>query len=108
MLAVRLRRPLSPETRRRRSSWRRHTVVVQSPLTDLNFNEWKELGSGGGPPEPAGPRAHSDNKDSGLSSLESTKARAPSSAASLPPGDPGALQSQPLRRSAASRLHQCL
>ncbi|XP_059236134.1 rho GTPase-activating protein 23 isoform X2 [Mustela nigripes] len=113
MLAVRLRRPLSPETRRRRSSWRRHTVVVQSPLTDLNFNEWKELdggggGDGGGPPEPAGPRAHSDNKDSGLSSLESTKARAPSSAASLPPGDPGALQSQPLRRSAASRLHQCL
>ncbi|XP_058416786.1 LOW QUALITY PROTEIN: rho GTPase-activating protein 23 [Diceros bicornis minor] len=109
MLAVRLRRPLSPETRRRRSSWRRHTVVVQSPLTDLNFNEWKELG-GGGPPEPAGPRAHSDNKDSGLSSLESTKARAPSSAASLPPapGDPGALQSQPPRRSAASRLHQCL
>ncbi|XP_053068786.1 rho GTPase-activating protein 23 isoform X6 [Acinonyx jubatus] len=107
MLAVRLRRPLSPETRRRRSSWRRHTVVVQSPLTDLNFNEWKELG-GGGAPEPAGPRAHSDNKDSGLSSLESTKARAPSSAASLPPGDPGALQSQPPRRSAASRLHQCL
>uniref|UniRef100_A0A452R879 Rho GTPase activating protein 23 n=1 Tax=Ursus americanus TaxID=9643 RepID=A0A452R879_URSAM len=97
----------APGTRRRRSSWRRHTVVVQSPLTDLNFNEWKELG-GGGPPEPAGPRAHSDNKDSGLSSLESTKARAPSSAASLPPGDPGALQSQPPRRSAASRLHQCL
>ncbi|XP_075850637.1 rho GTPase-activating protein 23 isoform X2 [Microcebus murinus] len=109
MLAVRLRRPLSPETRRRRSSWRRHTVVVQSPLTDLNFNEWKELG-GGGSPEPASPRAHSDNKDSGLSSLESTKARAPSSATSLPPapGDPGALQSQPLRRSATSRLHQCL
>ncbi|KAM5308068.1 rho GTPase-activating protein 23 isoform 4-T4 [Glossophaga mutica] len=109
MLAVRLRRPLSPETRRRRSSWRRHTVVVQSPLTDLNFNEWKELG-GGCPPDPPGPRAHSDNKDSGLSSLESTKARVPSSAASLPPtpGDPGALQSQPPRRSAASRLHQCL
>ncbi|XP_070251295.1 rho GTPase-activating protein 23 isoform X4 [Myotis yumanensis] len=109
MLAVRLRRPLSPETRRRRSSWRRHTVVVQSPLTDLNFNEWKELG-GGGPPEPAGPRAHSDHKDSGLSSLESTKARAPSSAASLPPapGDPGALQSQAPRRSAAARLHPCL
>ncbi|XP_058140084.1 rho GTPase-activating protein 23 isoform X2 [Dasypus novemcinctus] len=112
MLAVRLRRPLSPETRRRRTSWRRHTVVVQSPLTDLNFNEWKELG-GGGPPEPADPRAHSDNKDSGLSSLESTKARASSSAASLPPapgepGAPGAPQSQPPRRSAASRLHQCL
>ncbi|XP_073902011.1 rho GTPase-activating protein 23 isoform X3 [Castor canadensis] len=102
MLAVRLRRPLSPETRRRRSSWRRHTVVVQSPLTDLNFNEWKELG-GGGPPEPAGALAHSDNKDSGLSSLESTKARASSSATSLPPGDPGTP-----RRSAASRLHHCL
>ncbi|XP_036195075.1 rho GTPase-activating protein 23 isoform X5 [Myotis myotis] len=109
MLAVRLRRPLSPETRRRRSSWRRHTVVVQSPLTDLNFNEWKELDAGGSP-APAGPRAHSDHKDSGLSSLESTKARAPSSAASLPPapGDPGALQSQAPRRSAAARLHPCL
>lgn len=106
MLAVRLRRPLSPETRRRRSSWRRHTVVVQSPLTDLNFNEWKELG-GGGPPEPVGVRPHSDNKDSGLSSLESTKARA-SSAASLPSGDLGALQGLPPRRSAAARLHQCL
>ncbi|XP_036317279.1 rho GTPase-activating protein 23 isoform X2 [Pipistrellus kuhlii] len=107
-MAVRLRRPLSPETRRRRSSWRRHTVVVQSPLTDLNFNEWKELG-GGRPPEAAGPRAHSDNKDSGLSSLESTKARAPaSSAASLPPGEPGALQGQAPRRPAAARLHQCL
>ncbi|XP_059526782.1 rho GTPase-activating protein 23 isoform X6 [Myotis daubentonii] len=109
LLAVRLRRPLSPETRRRRSSWRRHTVVVQSPLTDLNFNEWKELDAGGSP-APAGPRAHSDHKDSGLSSLESTKARAPSSAASLPPapGDPGALQSQAPRRSAAARLHPCL
>lgn len=97
MLAVRLRRPLSPETRRRRSSWRRHTVVVQSPLTDLNFNEWKELvgggggGGGGGQAEPAGPRAHSDNKDSGLSSLESTKARAP-----------------PASSGAAARLHRCL
>uniref|UniRef100_A0A8C6QS49 Uncharacterized protein n=4 Tax=Nannospalax galili TaxID=1026970 RepID=A0A8C6QS49_NANGA len=106
MLAVRLRRPLSPETRRRRSSWRRHTVVVQSPITDLNFNEWKELG-GGGASEPAGARAHSDNKDSGLSSLESTKARA-SSAVSLPSGDPGVLQGQPPRRSATARLHQCL
>ncbi|KAM4843940.1 rho GTPase-activating protein 23 isoform 2-T2 [Thomomys bottae] len=105
MLAVRLRRPLSPETRRRRSSWRRHTVVVQSPLTDLNFNEWKELG-GGGAPEPAGARALSDTKDSGLSSLESTKARA--SAASLPPADLGALQSQAPRRQAVSRLHPCL
>ncbi|XP_051031276.1 rho GTPase-activating protein 23 isoform X6 [Phodopus roborovskii] len=106
MLAVRLRRPLSPETRRRRSSWRRHTVVVQSPLTDLNFNEWKELG-GGGAAEPTGARPHSDNKDSGLSSLESTKARA-SSAASLPSGDLGNLQGLPPRRSTAARLHQCL
>ncbi|XP_075417836.1 rho GTPase-activating protein 23 isoform X2 [Tenrec ecaudatus] len=108
MLAVRLRRPLSPETRRRRSSWRRHTVVVQSPLTDLNFNEWKELG-GGGPAEPASARAHSDNKDSGLSSLESTKARA-SAAASLPPalGEPGAAPNPPPRRAAAGRLHPCV
>ncbi|XP_058532163.1 rho GTPase-activating protein 23 isoform X5 [Ochotona princeps] len=109
-MAVRLRRPLSPETRRRRSSWRRHTVVVQSPLTDLNFNEWKALG-GGGAPEPMSPRAHNDNKDSGLSSLESTKARAPSSSTpSLPPGpgDPGTLQTQSPRHSVASRLHQCL
>lgn len=110
MLAVRLRRPLSPETRRRRSSWRRHTVVVQSPLPDLNFNEWKELG-GGCAPGPAGPRPHSDNKDSGLSSLESTKARAPAASAASPPpapGAPGALQGQAPRRSAAPRLHQCL
>ncbi|XP_021095515.1 rho GTPase-activating protein 23 isoform X2 [Heterocephalus glaber] len=99
-MAVRLRRPLSPETRRRRSSWRRHTVVVQSPLTDLNFNEWKERGAQGA----AGARAHSDNKDSGLSSLESTKARASSSAASLPPGDLGTLQAV----ATASRLHPCL
>ncbi|XP_055475602.1 rho GTPase-activating protein 23 isoform X3 [Psammomys obesus] len=107
MLAVRLRRPLSPETRRRRSSWRRHTVVLQSPLTDLNFNEWKELGGGGGP-EAAGARPRGDHcKDSGLSSLESTKARA-SSAASLPSGDLGGLQGLPPRRSAAARLHQCL
>lgn len=108
MLAVRLRRPVSPETRRRRSSWRRHTVVVQSPLTDLNFNEWKELGGGGGTPEPPGPRApHSDNnKDSGLSSLESTKARA--SPAAPAPGEPGAPHGQPPRRSVAARLHQCL
>nr|XP_021502507.1 rho GTPase-activating protein 23 isoform X2 [Meriones unguiculatus] len=107
MLAVRLRRPLSPETRRRRSSWRRHTVVLQSPLTDLNFNEWKELGGGGGP-EAAGARPRGDHcKDSGLSSLESTKARA-SSAASLPSGDLGGLQGLPPRRSAIARLHQCL
>nr|XP_045014762.1 rho GTPase-activating protein 23 isoform X2 [Jaculus jaculus] len=102
LLAVRLRRPLSPETRRRRSSWRRHTVVVQSPLTDLNFNEWKELG-GAGPAE----AARGDNKDSGLSSLESTKARA-SSATSLPPAEPGPLQEPPPRRAAAARLHQRL
>lgn len=97
-MAVRLRRPLSPETRRRRSSWRRHTVVVQSPLTDLNSNEWKGRGA----------RAHSDNRDSGLSSLESAKARASSSAASLPPGDLGTLQAVAPRLATASRLHPCL
>ncbi|XP_063107519.1 rho GTPase-activating protein 23 isoform X3 [Cavia porcellus] len=103
-MAVRLRRPLSPETRRRRSSWRRHTVVVQSPLTDLNFNEWKEAGA----QDTTGARAHSDNKDSGLSSLESTKARASSSAASLPPGDLGTLQGVAPRLASTSHLHPCL
>ncbi|XP_023573895.1 rho GTPase-activating protein 23 [Octodon degus] len=98
-MAVRLRRPLSPETRRRRSSWRRHTVVVQSPLPDLNFNEWKEVGAQG---------TAGDNRDSGLSSLESTKARASSSAASLPPGDLGSLQGMTPRLAPASRLHPCL
>ncbi|XP_043858170.1 rho GTPase-activating protein 23 isoform X3 [Dromiciops gliroides] len=113
MFGVKLRRPLSPETRRRRSSWRRHTVVVQSPLTDLNFNEWKELGAGGAlsPGQGAPARPHSDNKDSGLSSLESTKARPSSStSASLPPpaGEPAPSRSQAPRRTAPSRLHQCL
>uniref|UniRef100_A0A5F8GYS6 Rho GTPase activating protein 23 n=1 Tax=Monodelphis domestica TaxID=13616 RepID=A0A5F8GYS6_MONDO len=115
MFGVKLRRPLSPETRRRRSSWRRHTVVVQSPLTDLNFNEWKELGEGGGsltPGEGTPARPHSDNKDSGLSSLESTKARASSASAStsLQPqaGEPASSRSQAPRRTATARLHQCL
>ncbi|XP_074080193.1 rho GTPase-activating protein 23 isoform X1 [Macrotis lagotis] len=106
MFGVKLRRPLSPETRRRRSSWRRHTVVVQSPLTDLNFNEWKELGGAEGAPA----RPHSDTKDSGLSSLESTKAR-PSAASAAPPpraGEPAPARSQAPRRTAAARLHQCL
>ncbi|XP_074117427.1 rho GTPase-activating protein 23 isoform X4 [Sminthopsis crassicaudata] len=112
MFGVKLRRPLSPETRRRRSSWRRHTVVVQSPLTDLNFNEWKELGDGGALTAGEGhpPRPHSDNKDSGLSSLESTKARPSSSSTSLPPpaGELASSRNQAPRRTATSRLHQCL
>ncbi|KAM9006233.1 rho GTPase-activating protein 23 isoform X3 [Sarcophilus harrisii] len=112
MFGVKLRRPLSPETRRRRSSWRRHTVVVQSPLTDLNFNEWKELGDGGAltAGEAPPPRPHSDNKDSGLSSLESTKARPSCSSASPPPpaGEPAGPRSQGPRRAAAARLQQCL
>ncbi|XP_028905370.1 LOW QUALITY PROTEIN: rho GTPase-activating protein 23 [Ornithorhynchus anatinus] len=95
LLGVRLRRPCSPETRRKKSSWRRHTVVLQCSLTDLNCNEWKELSAGPtpapgrgdrDPPPPAfkapeGPE--SESKDSGISSLESTKAR-PSSASLAP------------------------
>ncbi|XP_068775001.1 rho GTPase-activating protein 23 isoform X2 [Struthio camelus] len=84
---VRLRRAPSPDTRRRKSSWRRHTVVAAAAmpggLKDLNFNEW---------PEPRGrsaetpPGQRRDRTDSGLSSLESTKAR--SAAAPVPPGQP--------------------
>lgn len=68
---VRLRRTPSPETRRRKSRWRRHTVLVlPGGITDLNCNEWK--GPRGGLPVPTGPCR---DPDSGLSSLESTKAR---------------------------------
>lgn len=95
-MGVRLRRAHSPETRRKKSSWRRHTVVVPGGLKDLNFNEWKE--PRGGLDVPPGPCR---DKDSGLSSLESTKARptAPSPAqpggatkapsTKSPPGSPG-------------------
>ncbi|KAM9368761.1 LOW QUALITY PROTEIN: rho GTPase-activating protein 23 [Phaethornis superciliosus] len=70
-LGVRLRRAHSPETRRKKSSWRRHTVVVPGGLKDLNFNEWKEPRGLEVSPGPC------RDKDSGLSSLESTKARPP-------------------------------
>ncbi|XP_027763988.1 rho GTPase-activating protein 23 isoform X1 [Empidonax traillii] len=95
VLGVRLRRAHSPETRRKKSSWRRHTVVVPGGLKDLNFNEWKEPRGLEGSPGPC------HDKDSGLSSLESTKARplAPAPAqpgtaregtgTKSPPGSPG-------------------
>ncbi|KAK2511543.1 Arhgap23 [Columba guinea] len=69
-MGVRLRRARSPESRRKKSSWRRHTVVVApGGLKDLNFNEWKEPR---GREVALGPCR---DKDSGLSSLESPKAR---------------------------------
>nr|XP_023956518.1 rho GTPase-activating protein 23 isoform X2 [Chrysemys picta bellii] len=131
MLAVRLRKPHSPETRRKKSSWRRHTVVVPGGLKDLNFNEWKEQQTPGQGP-PVGPELcppdtgascrdlHRDNKDSGLSSLESTKAR-PSSSSALshqggageqlhskgPEGNPGDRGPAPTR-AASFRFHHCL
>ncbi|XP_069642566.1 rho GTPase-activating protein 23 isoform X3 [Haliaeetus albicilla] len=94
-MGVRLRRAHSPETRRKKSSWRRHTVVVPGGLKDLNFNEWKEPRGLERSPGPC------RDKDSGLSSLESTKARPPAPtpaqpgaagegpAAKTPPGSPG-------------------
>lgn len=103
-IGVRLRRAHSPETRRKKSSWRRHTVVVPGGLKDLNFNEWKEPR---GHPATPGPCR---DKDSGLSSLESTKARpavpgpaqpgsgGPGTATESPPGSPGP----------ALRFPQCL
>ncbi|XP_017693385.1 PREDICTED: rho GTPase-activating protein 23 [Lepidothrix coronata] len=95
VLGVRLRRAHSPETRRKKSSWRRHTVVVPGGLKDLNFNEWKEPRGLEGSPGPC------HDKDSGLSSLESTKARPPAptpaqpgtaregTGTKSPPGSPG-------------------
>ncbi|XP_019338114.1 rho GTPase-activating protein 23 isoform X2 [Alligator mississippiensis] len=144
MLAVPMRQPHSPETRRKKSSWRRHTVVVPGGLKDLNFNEWKEqrvpgqdLADGatsgargsaeGRPPEASASckDLHRDNKDSGLSSLESTKAR-PSSSSLLgnsapshqggageqqhskgTEGNPGDRGPAP-KRTASLRFHQCL
>ncbi|KAM6042886.1 LOW QUALITY PROTEIN: rho GTPase-activating protein 23 [Theristicus caerulescens] len=105
-MGVRLRRAHSPETRRKKSSWRRHTVVVPGGLKDLNFNEWKE---------PRGleisPGSCRD-KDSGLSSLESTKARPPAPT----PAQPGAASEAPGTKSppgspgppAPLRFPQCL
>ncbi|XP_039247192.1 rho GTPase-activating protein 23 isoform X3 [Pipra filicauda] len=80
VLGVRLRRAHSPETRRKKSSWRRHTVVVPGGLKDLNFNEWKEPRGLEGSPGPC------HDKDSGLSSLESTKARPPPAPTPAQPG----------------------
>ncbi|KAM4622876.1 LOW QUALITY PROTEIN: rho GTPase-activating protein 23 [Discoglossus pictus] len=76
-----MRKPGSPETRRRKSAWRRHTVVLPGQLTDCNFNDWKEPLTGAtAAPEP-GVRlsggAWADARDSGLSSLESQKAKTP-------------------------------
>ncbi|XP_059686312.1 rho GTPase-activating protein 23 [Gavia stellata] len=94
-MGVRLRRAHSPETRRKKSSWRRHTVVVPGGLKDLNFNEWKEPRGLEMSPGPC------RDKDSGLSSLESTKARPPAPTLAQPgtasevpgtkspPGSPG-------------------
>ncbi|KAM6107822.1 rho GTPase-activating protein 23 [Pterocles gutturalis] len=82
-MGVRLRRAHSPETRRKKSSWRRHTVVVPGGLKDLNFNEWKEPRGLEVAPGPC-----RGDKDSGLSSLESTKAR-PSAPAAAQPGIAG-------------------
>ncbi|XP_041577367.2 rho GTPase-activating protein 23 isoform X4 [Taeniopygia guttata] len=104
---VRLRRAGSPESRRKKSGWRRHTVVVPGGLKDLNFNEWKE------------PRGHEGtagpcrDKDSGLSSLESTKAR-PAVSPPAPPGaaGPGTATESPAAGSpgpaAPRRFPQCL
>ncbi|XP_075439229.1 LOW QUALITY PROTEIN: rho GTPase-activating protein 23-like, partial [Ascaphus truei] len=82
-----LRKPGSPETRRRKSAWRRHTVVLPGQLTDCNFNDWKEPPAGGSAAPDPGVRLSggawaaslADGRDSGLSSLESQKARAPAS-----------------------------
>ncbi|KAM5135318.1 rho GTPase-activating protein 23 isoform 2-T2 [Mantella aurantiaca] len=74
-----MRKPGSPETRRRKSAWRRHTVVLQGQLTDLNFNDWKESAHGTTGASESGSRlsggAWTEGKDSGLSSLESQKAK---------------------------------
>ncbi|XP_018423769.1 PREDICTED: rho GTPase-activating protein 23-like [Nanorana parkeri] len=74
-----MRKPGSPETRRRKSAWRRHTVVLPGQMTDLNFNDWKEPAHGTtGASEPGVGQsggARTEGKDSGLSSLESQKAK---------------------------------
>ncbi|XP_069490767.1 rho GTPase-activating protein 23 isoform X2 [Ambystoma mexicanum] len=165
MFGVGMRKPSSPETRRKKSAWRRHTVVVHSPLTDFNFNEWKEKepskdptgqrkgqsstslpgpeGEGSGEanllkpctksterlqdsetcdPVGADRDLHSDWKDSGLSSLESTKTRPPPSSLSNLVTATSHLCSTvsqsskgmegrpavPVKRTASSRFHQYL
>ncbi|XP_053553704.1 rho GTPase-activating protein 23 isoform X2 [Bombina bombina] len=76
-----LRKPGSPETRRRKSAWRRHTVVLPGQLTDCNFNDWKEPAPGAtAAQEPViqmSGGAWAEGRDSGLSSLESQKAKTP-------------------------------
>lgn len=127
MLAVRLRKPLSPETRRKKNSWRRHTVVVPGGLKYINYNEWKEQhmsGTAETPPLDSSSRdALRDNKDSGLSSLESTKVRPSTSipanaAAPSQQGNGSSSEQQHQkgnsdgrsapRRTASLRFHQCL
>lgn len=82
-----MRKPGSPETRRRKSAWRRHTVVLPGQLTDLNFNDWKEPAHGTtGASEPGAGLsggAWTEGKDSGLSSLESQKAKTATSQESV-------------------------
>ncbi|XP_075631233.1 rho GTPase-activating protein 23 isoform X3 [Balearica regulorum gibbericeps] len=105
-MGVRLRRAHSPETRRKKSSWRRHTVVVPGGIKDLNFNEWKEPRGMEVAPGPC------HDKDSGLSSLESTKARPPAPT----PAQPGTASEVPGTKSppgspgppAPLRFPQCL
>ncbi|XP_075701932.1 rho GTPase-activating protein 23 isoform X2 [Rhinoderma darwinii] len=76
-----MRKPGSPETRRRKSAWRRHTVVLPGQLTDLNFNDWKEPVLGATAASEPSARlsggAWAEGRDSGLSSLESQKAKTP-------------------------------
>ncbi|KAM3923728.1 rho GTPase-activating protein 23 isoform 1-T1 [Leptodactylus fuscus] len=76
-----MRKPGSPETRRRKSAWRRHTVVLPGQLTDLNFNDWKEPALGATSASEPSARlsggAWAEGRDSGLSSLESQKAKTP-------------------------------
>ncbi|XP_063815759.1 rho GTPase-activating protein 23 isoform X1 [Pseudophryne corroboree] len=76
-----MRKPGSPETRRRKSAWRRHTVVLPGQLTDLNFNDWKEPMLGATATSEPSARlsggAWAEGRDSGLSSLESQKAKSP-------------------------------
>uniref|UniRef100_A0A8C5QEK9 Rho GTPase activating protein 23 n=1 Tax=Leptobrachium leishanense TaxID=445787 RepID=A0A8C5QEK9_9ANUR len=82
LCAAALRKPGSPETRRRKSAWRRHTVVLPGQLTDCNFNDWKEPLTGATAAAEPGVRlsggAWAEGRDSGLSSLESQKAKATS------------------------------
>ncbi|XP_074018841.1 rho GTPase-activating protein 23 [Numenius arquata] len=103
-MGVRLRRAHSPETRRKKSSWRRHTVVVPGGLKDLNFNEWKEPRGLEVAPGPC------RDKDSGLSSLESTKARPPATAPAQPgtAGEGPATKSPPGSPPPPLRFPQCL